>query len=131
MAQGSWKNTSTLPSIGDTGEQDKQTSCPLRPHPPLCANPVNVALCSALLQHQPLRDRDVHDHLPDAAQCGYAYFHLTKTQSVEEPQVALPLKELAFAGLEPIIQFFVILHSICLINCVCLLYETVGLGFRG
>lgn len=85
------------------------------------------------MQHQPLRDRDVHDHLPDAAQRGHAYFHLAETQSVEEPQDALHLKELAFAVFEPIIPlaFIDFLHSICLINCVCLLYETVGLGFSG
>lgn len=77
------------------------------------------------MQHQPLRDRDVHDHLPDAAQRGHAYFHFAETQSVEEPQDALHLKELAFAVFEPIIplafvDFFYIAFALLIVFVCCM-----------
>lgn len=83
--------------------------------------------CSAILQHQPLRDRHVHDHLPDAAQRGHAHFHLAKTSSVGETQVALPLSQLPVVVLDSIILFFILfidffflyIYSICLIDHIC------------
>lgn len=48
-------------------------------------------VCICVLQHQPLRDCNVNDHLPDVAKCGHTHSHLTETLSVEETKDALPL----------------------------------------
>lgn len=95
--------------VADPEQRRRQTDfLPFATASPPCANLANVRSVPLSLQHQPLRDCDVHDHLPDAAQRGHAYFHLAKTQSVDETQVALPLSELALE-LDSMILFFILL----------------------
>ena len=74
--------------------------------------------CSlSLLQHKPLCDSDVDDHLPDVTQRCHACLHLTKTLTVEEAQDALPLRHtfcvyvMDTSGLNQII--FMIFNNVC------------------